>query len=200
MHLLIITLPDFFEAETEIVNDLFRMGMERLHLRKPKASEEELSTWIEAVQPQFRRRIVLHDHFELVLKYSLGGVHLNGRNPDIPEWMSGERRSQFSLSRSCHSLEEVEKYKPECDYLFLSPIYDSISKLGYGSAFSREELLAARSRGLLGGNVFALGGVSSGCFRELESLGFGGAAVLGDLWKSDDPCSRFVTIFAAAKQ
>ena len=85
MKLVVITRPDFFEGETDIVNDLFRSGMERLHLRKPKASEDELSAWLQGIDHQYYGRIVLHDCFSLVEKFSLGGVHLNSRNPEAPE-------------------------------------------------------------------------------------------------------------------
>lgn len=46
------------------------------------------------------------------------------------------------------------------DYLFLSPIFDSISKRGYLSQFSFESLQNAAKEGLIDGKVFALGGVT----------------------------------------
>ena len=51
--------------------------------------------------------------------------------------------------RSCHSLEEVAKYKATCDYVFLSPIYDSISKEGYPSAYTTDSLQKARQAGII---------------------------------------------------
>lgn len=179
MKIIIITLPNFFEGETGIVNRLFHLGMERLHLRKPAASVEELSAWIGQISPEFRNRIVLHDHHELLLRYSLGGVHLNSRNPEVPSWLNND----VTISRSCHSLEEVREFKDKFDYLFLSPIYNSISKEGYNSAFTKAELVEAQSQGLLADNVFALGGISFDKISELSSLGFSGVAILGDLWK-----------------
>ena len=81
---LLITLPGFFEGETRICNALFAKGLERLHLRKPGATREQQAKWIEEIAPSCRRRIVLHDHHDLALKYGLGGIHLNSRNPDAP--------------------------------------------------------------------------------------------------------------------
>ena len=167
MKTIVITRPAFFDGETDLVNSLFLEGMERLHLRKPGASEEELA---------------LHDCFPLAKKFALGGVHLNSRNPEAPQGIHG-----MTVSRSCHSIREVIQHKSECDYLFLSPIYDSISKEGYGSAFSRIELKRAAEEEIIDNQVFALGGVSLEHIPEIRSLGFGGAAVLGALWQAESP-------------
>lgn len=72
-------------------------------------------------------------------------------------------------------------YKDECDYLFLSPIFDSISKAGYRSAFSHEQLQRAADEGVIDRKVIALGGVTPERIPYLHSLGFGGVAMLGAL-------------------
>ena len=69
------------------------------------------------------------------------------------------------------------------DYLFLSPIFDSISKRGYLSQFSIESLQNAAEEGLIDGKVFALGGVTQAKLPLLHELGFGGAAMLGAAWQ-----------------
>jgi len=160
MKIIVISRPDFFEGETLIVEKLFECGLERLHLRKPHCEEKALEDWIK----------------------DISGVHLNSRNPLPPSRVHG-----MTISRSCHSIEELKAYKGQCDYLFLSPIYDSISKEGYGSAFSRQTLDMAASEGIIDYKTYALGGVSIEHIEELKSIGFGGAAVLGALWQSDRP-------------
>lgn len=202
VKIIVITRPEFFEGETGLVNMLFEQGMERLHLRKPRATKRELAEWIEGIDPPFRQRIAIHDHHELARDYALGGIHLNSRNPLPPIWIEKKKTSipisaelentqrHFTLSRSCHSIAEVKECFDNLDYMFLSPIYDSISKEGYGAAFSRQQLRDAYAAGLLGDNVFALGGISVDKLPELKAMGFKGAAVLGDLWMSQDPCER----------
>jgi thiamine monophosphate synthase len=88
-----------------------------------------------------------------------------------------------SISRSCHSFEEIKEWKDRCNYLSLSPIYDSISKQGYLSAFSREQIEKAVAEGIIDNKVLALGGVTFDKVEEVERLGFGGAMVLGDAWR-----------------
>ena len=95
------------------------------------------------------------------------------------------------LSISCHSLEELSAYKAKFDYLFLSPIFDSISKKGYSGRFTREQLLAARDNGLIDKKIIALGGITSGNIPIIRELGFGGVAVLGSVWFSPSPVTSF---------
>lgn len=192
MKLAVITTPTFFGGEEELVRRLFDSGLERLHLRKPGATREELARFLDSLRASDRARIVLHDHFRLCLRYGCAGVHLNSRNPSLPAELEG-----VSVSRSCHSLEELGTWKESCNYLFLSPIYDSISKEGYGSAFPRKELEKARESGLLDSRVYALGGVSLEHIDELRGLGFGGVAVLGALWQSSDPVACLRALLSA---
>ena len=182
---IVITKPEMFPGEADMVNTLFANGMQRLHLRKPGASEEEMAEWIGRIDLPFRQRIIVHDHHRLLRTMGLGGIHLNARNPEAPAWFSAERQKcrSVTLSRSCHSLEEIAQWKGVCDYLFLSPIFDSISKGGYTSAFTRETLLQAYHDGLFSKPVYALGGVSADNIRSIYDYGFAGAAVIGSLWQ-----------------
>ena len=182
---IVITMPEMFPGEADMVNTLFANGMQRLHLRKPGASEQEMAEWIGRIDLPFRQKIIVHDHHRLLRTMGLGGIHLNARNPEAPAWFSAERqkRRSVTLSRSCHSLEEIAQWKGVCDYLFLSPIFDSISKGGYTSAFTRETLLQAYHDGLFSKPVYALGGVSADNIRSIYDYGFAGAAVIGSLWQ-----------------
>ena len=182
---IVITMPEMFPGEADMVNTLFANGIQRLHLRKPGASEQEMAEWIGRIDLPFRQRIIVHDHHRLLRTMGLGGIHLNARNPEAPAWFSAERqkRRSVTLSRSCHSLEEIAQWKGVCDYLFLSPIFDSISKGGYTSAFTRETLLQAYHDGLFSKPVYALGGVSADNIRSIYDYGFAGAAVIGSLWQ-----------------
>lgn len=176
MRLLIITRPDYFSGEAEAITALFQAGLETLHLRKPGTSASALRSLLDRIPAAFRQRIVTHECFELAKPYGLKGIHLNGRNPEPPAGFEGH------ISCSCHTLEEVKSRKADCGYVFLSPIYDSISKAGYASAFSTETLRQARQAGIIDDRVIALGGINESRLAEVRELGFGGAVVLGDVW------------------
>lgn len=177
MKLIYITLPYFFPDEAACITALLRSGLETLHLRKPQATATQMEQLIRAIPSVYYRRIVLHDHFDLARTYGLGGIHLNSRNPQPPKGWQG------SISRSCHSLEEVQQYKPVCNYVFLSPVFDSISKQGYAAAFGDDELSRAAREGIIDHRVYALGGISLERLPQVKAKGFGGAALLGDAWQ-----------------
>lgn len=168
-----VTPPAFHDGEAAFISRLLAGGVDVVHLRKPGSAEAECAGLLEALSEDERARVVVHDHFGLAARYGLMGIHLNSRNPSVPEGFRGQ------LSRSCHSLEEVRRFKPECGYVFLSPVFDSISKQGYSSAFSAGDLHRAAASGIIDSRVVALGGVTQERLPYLRSLGFGGAAMLG---------------------
>ncbi len=180
MKIVVITPPQFTDSEAGVIVRLLQHGVWAVHLRKPQSSAVEMARLVASVPVWCRPHLVLHDHFELCATYGLKGVHLNRRNPVVPVCHKG------SCSKSTHSVDELRTTLPMVDYAFLSPVYDSISKEGYGAAYTVEQLEAARAEGVVGPRVFALGGVSLDRLSEVQAGGFGGAALLGDVWQRVD--------------
>lgn len=182
MRIVVITDAPFFDGEAEAVARLLASGAAwRVHLRKPGCDESAMRRLIEGVPAEFRVRLSLHDCQHIAAAYGCG-VHLNSRCPEVPAGFGGVR------SVSCHSLEETRAHAG-ADYVFLSPVYDSISKQGYHARFS-----PARLRGRVDSRVIALGGVTPACLPELREAGFGGAAMLGCVWRdfSKDKLEKFI--------
>ena len=170
---LVITSPTFFDGEAQFLHRLFAHGVDIVHLRKPGATADDCARLLDGLSADDRRRIVIHDFFELAQPYGLRGIHLNARRSTVPGGWQGH------VSRSCHSLEEVRQYKDACNYVFLSPIFDSVSKQGYASAFTDNALKQASSDGIIDNRVVALGGVTPEKINYLRQLNFGGAAMFG---------------------
>ena len=176
MKIIAITTLNFIECEASVIPHLLQLGVDLVHIRKPSATSEQMALLLNSLPTWCYDQLVVHDCLELANKYNLKGVHLNRRNHTVPDNFKG------SVSMSCHSLEEVEIKKDMADYVFLSPIFNSISKNGYNSAFSKEELHNAMKQGTIDKKVIALGGVSLANIETVKDLGFGGAALLGDIW------------------
>lgn len=183
MKLIVVTTPTFFVEEDKIITTLFEEGLDILHLRKPETPAMYSERLLTLIPEKYHKRIVTHEHFYLKEEFNLMGIHLNSRNPKEPHDYSGH------ISCSCHSVEEVKNKKHFYDYLFMSPIYDCISKEGYQSAYTPEELRQASKEKTIDNKVMALGGINEGNIPEIKSFGFGGAVVLGDLWNKFDACS-----------
>jgi thiamine-phosphate pyrophosphorylase len=170
-----VTTPHVIPNEIGAICRLCEDGdVQILHVRKPSFSLEEMRQWIASVPSEFRLRLHLHDHFSLAYEFNIGGLHLNGRNPFAPGDFSGV------LSASCHSLEEVAVRLQTVDYVFLSPVFDSISKQGYKGSFSFDELSNAN----INERVIALGGITPENISQIKKWNFGGAAIIGSLWNN----------------
>lgn len=194
-----ITLPELVDAsrlldtpagqctETEaIIRMLGGGGFDWFHIRKPHAPARAVAKLIEGIPDELHRRLRLHDHFELTEEFDLGGVHLNRRNPSLPQYAR-------SWSASLHSLQELALI-PECvfgcmqdersvakhAYVTLSPVFDSISKKDYSAGFASD--LYSLKPLLVGKRVVALGGVTPDSRTALMEAGFYGMAMLGCLW------------------
>ena len=122
MRIVVITPPHAVPREAATIRLLLDAGIDRVHIRKPEASREELCALLEAIPEPLRPRLSLHGRaIASPHGTACGGVHLNARNPLPPEGFRGV------VSRSCHSLDELAA-DTACSYRFLSPIFDSISK------------------------------------------------------------------------
>ena len=149
--------------------------LDRVHVRKSTVTA--IHCLLDHIDPRFYNSISVHNAtLHTVCRYPGIGVHLTGHTPTPPGGFKG------TLSRSCHSIDELRHLDRNLDYVFLSPVFDSISKPGYNAAFNQETLRHAASDGLINNRVIALGGVTSRHLPMVNELGFGGAAMLGAAW------------------
>ncbi|MDE6644680.1 MAG: thiamine phosphate synthase [Muribaculaceae bacterium] len=170
MELIAITVPYFYANESrEIGRLLSEKRFSRLHIRKPGATAEEMRRLLAEIPAELRSRVSLHDCHELAEEFGVGGVHLSRRNTMPPAGWRG------LVSRSLHLVEDIREVNE--DYVFLSPIFPSISKPGYKGHFNIEEL-----KDVVNKKVFALGGITEERLPIVERIGFGGAAMLGAVW------------------
>ena len=128
-RLVVLTAPTALPNEPRLLAELLAAGLARLHLRKPGWPASQVAALIEALPPPFRARLVLHGHPELVQRYGLGGLHLTASQRAAARRRPALRPGQ-TLSTSFHSLAEISGHRRRYDYVFLSPIFDSISKAG----------------------------------------------------------------------
>lgn len=190
MQLIAVSSPRFLEKESEAIRCLFDAGLQTFHLRKPDAGSDSIRHLLDMIPGKYHSCIVLHDAFSLTAAYPVKGIHLNKRNQIVPEGFSG------SISRSCHSIEEVQTCVNQYDYVFLSPIFDSISKEGYRSRFSETDLFDAAQTGIINRKVIALGGIDEYSLSRIVPFGFGGVAVLGMLWNQFETTTDLDSLLA----
>ena len=170
-----MTTPYFFVEEHQIINALFDEGLEILHLRKPETEPVYSERLLTLIDESYRKRIVVHDHFYLKNEYNLKGIHLNQRNPELLPKYKGH------LSCSCRTEQEVTQHKKACDYVFLSPLFDT-STGELTTDLSPSKLRDMARRKVIDRKVMAFGGVGLNNVSSLKDYGFGGVVILGDIW------------------
>lgn len=188
MELLLVSSPEDFVDEHSMVEALFEQGLSRFHLRKPRHSAAMLERWILGLNSDFHSRIVVHGHPEIARSFNVLGFHMNAK------WFETHPMSEsFSRSASAHHLREVEMLPEDLSYVWLSPIFDSISKPDYASAFSLESLTEwlldykVRKKN----PVYALGGIDADNLEAVARAGFDGAVVLGSVWNYPNPVNAW---------
>jgi thiamine-phosphate pyrophosphorylase len=175
MKLILVTGDAGLSTSKDVLKSALDKGFWRIHLRVYDAQRNELRNFLTEFDEDHLRRIVIHDHYDLCNEFPLAGIHLQSTSKDQP------LTEKFnSVSTSAHSIDEI------CDnrfnYLFLGPVYDSISKQGY----LRNDALMKFPLGP-STPVFAIGGVKPQHLQELSEKGFQGAAILGGIWNSGEP-------------
>ena len=177
---ILITLPRILKNEAETLAALCGAGVSVIHIRKPEASEPEIEELLKTLQAlgADMSRLTIHYNEPLARRYGLGGVHLR-----IEELLAGAGEG---LRRSCsaHGWTEAERAATDADYVFLSPLFDSISKPGYRSAIDPAEATERLRRRK--GRIVALGGIRPANIARVRRIGFDGAAVLGAAWSADE--------------
>lgn len=200
MRFIVISSQQDFATEMQAINALFDEGLEWFHVRKPHKTKDETKSFLEKISPPHHSKVVLHAHADLAHEYGLRGVHINKNQQLNPDDFAG-----LSLSASLHSVEALNASDRRWGYVFLSPIFDSLSKENYKSPFEDKALLkrqlAEYHQKASMPKVIALGGIHSGNVLQVKALGFDGVACIGAIWKAPERTSlkEFVARFHQIK-
>ncbi len=196
MKIIIISPDEPVKHEIETVNDLFRNGLQRYHLRKPEFDTSDYRKYIKAIEPQYHNRLVLTGSYELYNEFDLGGIHLNSnaRRDDALRKKLAHLPARV-LSTSYHTWQKIQENDVQYGYVFISPVFDSISKKEYkanidpyGAAKIRKKMAEQKK---YCPEIYGLGGVGVLEIQALHEYGFDGGAMLGSLWMSGNPVATF---------
>ncbi|MBI2967521.1 MAG: thiamine phosphate synthase [Bacteroidetes bacterium] len=198
MRLIIISSPHFVEKEQEIISSLFKNGLKIFHVRKPGFSKKEMEDYIREIPPDYYSSIIIHSHYSLANKYKLKGIHFptRFRKSYLKTWFTlksfRHRSPSYTISASFHRISELLSARLKYDYVFISPVFQSISKTNYSPAFKEKDLLAALNRSVY--DIIALGGINHDSAGKALAMGFRGVACMGAIWKSEEPVKEFIRI------
>jgi thiamine-phosphate pyrophosphorylase len=198
MKIVVISQPKIVENEHQIVQSLFEGGLDTYHIRKPRLRTAQLQEYIEKIPAQFHNRLIIHSHHKLATKYNLQGVHYTRLHlePTFKNWWR-EKKLGFikrKLIRTCSHNKLASLYDQSdivFDYVFLSPIFDSITGK-YQSGFYEDSIKAAVQK--TGLKIVARGGIDITRIEKVNELGFYGMALYSCLWNAADPVEEYLKI------
>lgn len=184
--IIVITPEECFQKETEIINELFQEGLDLLHIRKPFIGREEMEDFIQEIDPQFHHQLVLHSHYDLADDFNISRFHF--RETDRQNGLFKHFTDKV-ISTSVHDIETFNELHEEWNYAFISPVFPSISKKGYGKEST--VLNDIKNRNNLKVKLIALGGINENNIHKVFSSEADGAALLGAIWESEEPIKVF---------
>lgn len=179
------------ENEIQILHQLFELGLEYYHLRKPFKDYQGHVAYLNQVSEKYHNRIVTHYFHELVNEYGLKGIHFQEqKRRDALEngsrYFIGLKMLGKTMSSSFHDPRELLACDIEFDYHLLSPVFSSISKKGYeGRGFNVTNIDKI---------IVGMGGINTKTVAQTIQLGFKGIGVLGGVWNTENPIDSFNNI------
>ena len=135
---------------------------------------------------------MVHYFHELTNDYNLKGIHFQEQKR-IDALENGSRyflklhnmRGKM-MSSSFHEPEVLANCDIEFDYHLLSPVFSSISKVGYeGRGFDVTHINKT---------IIGMGGVNAETIPKVLALGYKGIGVLGGVWNTENPVESFKNI------
>lgn len=189
LNMELILVSDFSPIVNEhlLLNQLFINGLEVFHLRKRDYTLQQMMDYIQAIPAVYHPKIVIHSHFQLLSYFDLKGVHFSKqytlehfKNESSEELWNLVCKKHISLS--VHSLNDILKLEQVYNYVFISPVFDSISNRGYNAKIkikTFQKFLETPNRKV---KVIALGGIKEDNIPLAFATGFDGVAMLGYIW------------------
>ena len=150
---------------------------------KNQASVEEYESLLKEIEPQYYTKIIIHQYPELLSQYTLMGYHLK---ETIRQQMSPQtlaitvdeiKENKQLIGSSIHKKVVLENISSPLDYVFLSPVFSSISKPNYHPSEDWQVRPADYPFKLI-----ALGGIEVHNLLQVKAKGFKEVAFLGAVW------------------
>jgi len=184
--IIVITPEELIKNETEIINELFQEGLDLLHIRKPLLNSVGMVDFIQKINSKFHHQLVLHSHYELAENFNISRFHFREDYRHNSLYKSFKDRI---ISTSVHDIEVFNELNEDWNYVFISPVFPSISKKGYGEKSNILNDIEKRNNSNV--KLIALGGINDQNISKAFESDIDGVALLGAIWESTEPIKIF---------
>ena len=155
---LVLFTPNDGSWDPKMVRRLFDAGLGRLHVQVRKDWERRhYEQFLRTIPEAFWPRIVLGEEPELVEAHRLGGFQMHPGERVPRRWPK-----HAAVSVKCHDYDELRSTDKACGYVFLTPIFESVSKKDHRPrrTLREYEVILQRWKSEGGAPVHALGGIT----------------------------------------
>lgn len=184
--IIVISPEELVQNETEIINQLFQEGLDLLHIRKPFINQNQMMDFIQKIDSKFHSQLVLHSHYDLAENFNISRFHF--REIDRKNGLY-QSVTDKTISTSVHDIETFNQLNKEWEYAFISPVFPSISKKGYGENSNILDDIKKRDNSNV--KLIALGGINENNINRVLDNKVDGVALLGAIWENNEPLKVF---------
>jgi thiamine-phosphate pyrophosphorylase len=187
--IVVITPETEHPNESHILEILVKEYGCQIHVRKPTLDKEGYKEYLQN-HNHLLSHFVLHHHHSLAKEFHVKGIHLKERDRKSPD---STFKGLNIVSTSIHSIEDSKSLIHPFDYIFYSPLFESISKENYGTHKTYEALCETvfELKKNTAISIMGLGGIKEENIGLVKQSGFDGAGLLGAVWLSNDPVKAF---------
>lgn len=180
-------------GESAVVQALFERGLPLFHIRKYRLADSEMVAYVNRIDLAYRKQLVLHSHFHLAGNLGIERLHIRELDRQQGRVRRETKSGNFRLSTSVHSIAAFNDLDDRWDYAFLSPVFPSISKVGYGTDRTVLQELPLRRKSAV--RLVGLGGIDESNYKQVLAAGADGVAVLGAVWNRQQPIAVWDNLY-----
>ena len=172
---------------TAAVRKALKAGVRAIQLREKDLETRELlklAYMMKKLTHQYKARLFINDRFDIALAVNAEGVHLTQNSIPVEAVRKAVQR-KLLIGVSTHSLKEArEAEKGGADFITFGPVYNTPSKLKYGSPLGIDALKEVSRK--VHTPVFAIGGIRKSRIKDIQEAGAHGPALIREIFASGE--------------
>jgi len=175
------------DAMLKAIEKALRGGLKAVQLREKDLATRELlglAYRMRALTAAYGAKLFINDRVDIALAVDADGVHLGGKGMPVQAARKASE-GRLMIGVSTHSLQEAQQAEADgADLITLGPVYETPSKVQYGSPVGLPVL--GDVSGAIGLPVFAIGGITIGRIEEIMEQGAYGTALISAALTAED--------------
>lgn len=188
--LYLITDSKLFTAQCSMylaIETALKTGVKFIQLREkhlPTIQLLDMGYWVSELTKEYGAKLFINDRVDIALAVGADGVHL-GQDSIPAHAVRKIAGDKLLVGVSTHGIDEaMEAEKDSADFITLGPIYQTPSKLKYGSPIGINILREVKSKVSI--PVLAIGGIKLDKVKEVIKAGADGIALISAILTAEN--------------